>query len=293
MRNLSSFLFFCLILLSQSCANDNSAVSEMELKVSESKVLEFNSYSDLFKRMDIPKMGQIGSSTRSLRVNNSIIENFLLETPIGNVYAESSNLEFEIDGKIFKLGTSGYSEYIISKDKYLLALELINNEANIIENLESYPEIDDNNYLIAEGVVLVYTGAPLYEKSQPSIDSKALVNNYAVTCGPWRSSSYFYIAYGCEMWSKNNGNKFPTDTQMEWIGVSILRRHKSDPVGTGMFIGIPNSLKPDYGDYDKKTFDDLKGVNVSKYRYTGNSGIVYARAMCEGEWVINSYNVWM
>ncbi|MGL5894716.1 MAG: hypothetical protein ACRCZM_08905, partial [Bacteroidales bacterium] len=201
--------------------------------------------------------------------------------------------EIEVEGKIFKLGKSGYTEYIISKDQYLLALDIIKEEESIIAKLDQYEEIDDSNYLISDGVVLVYTGAPLYERLISHRETKVLLNNYTVTCGPWRSSSYFYIAYGCEMWSKNNGGKYSTDIQMEWNGVSILRRHKNDPVGTGMFIGITNGVKTDKGDYDKKTFDDLKGVNVSKYRYTGNSGIVYARAMCEGKWVGNSFNVWM
>lgn len=293
MKNLYSFLFLLLIFIFQACDNENSLVEEITLNPNRSNTLVFKSYNDLFSRMDAPKTVNIKNTTKSQRFNNPIIEDFLSETPIGNIYAESDNLEFEIDGKIYKLGKSGYSEYIISKDKYLLALDIINNEENILMNINTYPEIEDNNYQIMEGVVLVYTGDPLYERFEPTNTTKALLNNYSVTCGPWRSSSYFYIAYGCQMWSKNNGKKFKTDTQMEWVGVSILRRHKSDPPGTGRIIGIPNGLKPDYGDYDKKTFDDVKGVNVSKFRYTGNGGTVYARAMCEGKWIINSYKVWM
>lgn len=216
---------------------------------------------------------------------SDIVKQYLKVSPLARIYNEVG--EFQIGDTIVKLGKSGYSEYLILESQYSKAIQLINQESDILLKYKSYSTTEEELYVLDEGVYLSYTEEPIFlEQSLKS--TKAIIGNYNVDVRFWSSSSFVFNGCGIEMSYQEyvNGKfqDYSTDLDMRWNYITIVHKVKTEKIGE--FISIGSGYKTDTGAYDKKTFNEKGGFNIGKYHYILQGGNLVGRAKTSaGTWI--------
>lgn len=216
--------------------------------------------------------------------NLSVLEKFVKVTPFGDIV--NDKYEYQVGEFIHKFGESGLTEYKIAFDKYADALKTIADDKAILNDLATYSKVDDNTYLISDGLYLIYTGYPIVEsidvtppETRVSADGRTKVRISFVT-------SYTFVHSDCkirvEAWELVDGKFVDYNTQLRanWqIGISeggIILSSKGD---TGLQTGH---------EWTSKALYKFTGINAPRYSF--HSGTMSGSCKCwDGQWITANY----
>jgi hypothetical protein len=280
------FLFAC-----QNQEDFNKFLLNQKLSDTTSYRLHFTDVDDFKKYLSENEKSDnaINVPTKSSSDSESILDLYFKLTPMRKVF--NQNYEFQIGDTILKLGKSGYTVYRIDSDKYNDVVELVSEDSRVIENINSYKKIDENTYEITKGLLIDYSGEPIIEIYPIKTKTFRASTAWNIDVNFWRSSSFFYVACGIEMRYKEliSGKlkEKSTDLQMQWTNTIIQLVEKNNAAGPILNL---SGTKNDTGSYDKKTFDDYKGVNLGKFKYQIRGGSLIGRAKYQEQWVEVRHN---
>lgn len=227
-----------------------------------------------------------------------ILKDYLRLSPLTKVYNEQG--EFQIGNTIFKLGRTGYAEFLIPSTKYMEGIKIVDKETEIIAQLSNYEQNEDGLYVLGDSIYMSYTGEPMLELqniSPMALSNDARAVDYQVSVRFWSSSSFVFNGCGIEMSYKQmiNGSlkDYNTNLEMLWKNVVIVHKDKSQQVQLGRFINIGSGNKIDTGSYDKKTFDEKGGFNIGKTHYVLYMGstLTGKAKHSNGNWVYDTFTM--
>jgi hypothetical protein len=323
MKQLSYFLIAACAVLVASCSSGNEAGSldqrEIQsLEIVESTRLVFNDFDALREHLATVKdddqfavdlrssLSDEGKPESEESIGRAIVSKYLAYTSMGKIF--NSENEFQVGDTIIKLGDDGYTIYKIHVNSYKAANPYF--VSNVTKSLDKFRKVSDCFYELEKGIILWYSGDPLIEtvalKSEPILDWGHLnyfskeaetIDLRSGGCGPvvkfWRSSNFFFVGCGIEMeYSEMQSGKCKaknTNLRMCWDFVVIGLTYDNYPNGTQR---IANGIKIDTGSSDKKTFAEIVGVNLGKYKYHFVDGRIIGEAQhSNGQW-LNDTKFW-
>ncbi len=167
--------------------------------------------------------GCVSKGSASGGTDQAVMEAFRENTAIGSIL--NDNLEFEVGETIYKYGNDGYTMYAIEKAAYNHARRYFGQETKVIDGLPAYSLMGEGIYKLEDGVLLYYTGKPIFEYISSSSFVPTRMSQDGLTrvqAAFWRSRGVLKSSCGVkvEAWSRNNVEEdfksFDTDLQLQW-----------------------------------------------------------------------------
>lgn len=238
------------------------------------------------------------SESSYFRNATPLLKDYLRLSPLTKVYNEQG--EFQIGNTIFKLGRTGYAEFLISSSKYMEGIAIVDKETEIIAQLSNYEQNEEGLYVLGDSIYMSYTGVPMLELQNitpATVSNDVRATDYQVDVRFWSSSNFVFNGCGIEMSYKQMVNgalkDYNTNLEMLWQNVVIVHKDKSQQVQLGRFINIGSGNKIDTGSYDKKTFDEKGGFNIGKTHYVlyRGSTLTGKAKHSNGNWVYDTFTM--
>lgn len=193
--------------------------------------------------------GSESTNKSSNESEQTIMEALRENTAIGSIL--NDNLEFEVGDTIYKYAPDGYTMYAIEKSAYNNAYKYFGQEAAIIARLSSYAKVNEGVYRLEDGVLLYYTGEPVFEYISSSSYVPTRISQDGLTkvqAAFWKSHSVIKSSCGVkvEAWARNNVEEdfqsFETDLQLQW-NIRFTMVNAPAAPSSGSLIGHGSVLK--------------------------------------------------
>ncbi|MDR2920363.1 MAG: hypothetical protein LBV72_13495 [Tannerella sp.] len=136
-----------------------------------------------------------------------------------------------------------------------------------------------------------YSGEPLVEEQDITDDiinndkiiTRAALNPYELKVSFWSTSNFIFNGCGVEISYKEANNKgklqgYNTNLGMYWQGIVTTHKSKDDN-GMGQISRFGNGYKYDTGSSDKKTFGEVGGVFMHRFKYYLIGGSIWGTAL--------------